>query len=335
MKIWYDACTGKHVRYGVAIAKRLRSIGHQVLLTTRKHPDTLALAELLGEKFVTIGKYDPTSPLSRLRESLKRQLFFCKMFEKSSPDVAVSHGSVELCRTAFGMSIPVILTYDAPHAKAVKRLTMPLIDFLVVSKGIPKRCVQGYGIKKVLQFDGVDEVAWMKGFEPMVEYDYGKPLIVVRQFETRAAYAEGKTDPTEELARKLTSLGNVVFLPRYDRRPRKGLIVPKDFVDSASLAAQADLVVSAGGTIAREAALQGTPSIAVPTIGRSYVNEYLTKKGFPLLTVKAERVLNYAKKLVGKKYGVAPILKKLENPVDVIEKVVEELEVKGRGQACN
>ena len=47
MRIWYDACTGKHIRYGTAIAKRLRTLGHEVILTTREHPDTLSLAKIL------------------------------------------------------------------------------------------------------------------------------------------------------------------------------------------------------------------------------------------------------------------------------------------------
>lgn len=325
MKVWYDACTGKHVRYGVAVAKRLRKLGHEVFLTTREHPDTLALAKFLGEEFTVVGKYDPSSSVSRLRESLKRQLLFCEMFEENGPDVAVSHGSVELCRTAFGIGVPIITTCDSPHAEAVNRLTLPLTDFLVISKAIPKSCLQGYGAKKIVQFNGVDEVAWIRGFEPLASYDFGRPLIVVRQFEVKAAYAKGKRDLTEELARKLTKLGKVVFLPRYDRKPREGLIVPKGFVDSASLAAQADLVVSVGGTLAREAALQGVPSIAIPTIGKSYVNDYVLEKGFPLFTVKADEVFSYAKKLLGKKFNVKPLLEKLEDPVDVIEKLIEKL----------
>jgi len=325
VKVWYDACTGKHVRYGVAVAKRLRKLGHEVFLTMREHPDTLALAELLGEEFAVVGKYAPRSSVSRLRESLKRQLLLCEMLEKNRPDVAVSHGSVELCRTAFGIGTPIITTCDSPHAEAVNRLTLPLTDFLVVSRAIPKNCLRGYGAKKIVQFNGVDEVAWIKGFKPLVSYDFGRPLIVVRQFEVKAAYAQGKKDLTEELAKKLTKLGKVVFLPRYDRKPREGLIVPKSFIDSASLAAQADLVVGAGGTLAREAALQGTPSIAIPTIGKSYVNDYVSERGFPLFTVKAEEVFNYAKKLVSKRFNVKPLLEKLENPVDLIENLVDEL----------
>jgi len=325
MKIWYDACTGKQIRYGAAIAKRLRNYGHEVVLTTRKHPDTLSLSKLLGENFIVVGEYDPTSLLSRLRESAKRQLLFCKMFKADLPDLAISHRSVELCRVAFGLGVPIISTHDTPHAEAVNKLTMPFIDVLVISKAIPKRYIQGYGIKTVVQFDGVDEVAWIKGFKPKTEYDYGKPLIVVRQQETKAAYAFGKTDLTETLARKLTSLGKVVFLSRYNRRPKKDLVVPKDLVDSASLVAQADLVVGAGGTVLRESALQGTPTIMIRSrmLRRLHVNDYLSRKGFPIFTVAPSNTLEYAKKFLGKKQNVNSLLAELENPVDAIEKIVE------------
>ena len=324
MKVWYDACTGKHVRYGVAIAKRLRALGREVILTTRSHPDTLALASLLEENFIKVGKYDPTSQMSRLRQSLKRQLLLCRMFEENVPDVAISHRSVELCRIAFGLGIPNVSTHDAPHAEAINRLTMSLIDFLVVSKALPKRCVEGYGIKKIFRFDGVDEVAWIKDFEPKKLYDFGKPLIVVRQFEAKAAYVKKKVDLLV-LAKRLTRVGKVVFLPRYSRRSIKGLIVPEKFVDSASLVAQADLFIGAGGTITREAALQGTPAIIIKPFQNQYVNEYLVRKGFPIFEAKPSEALNLAKKLLDKKCDVKDLLAKLENPVDVITNIVKKI----------
>jgi len=325
MKIWYDACTGKQIRYGVAIARRLRALGHKLILTTRNHPDTLPLAKLLKEEFIMVGKYDPTSKFSMLKESSQRQLLFCEMFEKEVPDVAISHRSVELCRVAFGLGIPNIATHDTEFADVINKLTMQLIDFLVVSKALPRRFVEGYGIKRIYQFDGVDEVAWMKNFEPEIRYDYNRPLIVVRELETKAAYAKGKENLTRNLARKLTSLGNVVFLPRYQKKPEKGLIVPKEFIDTASLVSQADLVISAGGTISREAALQGVPTIVIPLVGRYHVNIYLSKKGFPIFTVNPERVLSYSKRLLGKKWDVKNLLQNLENPVDVIERIIKEI----------
>lgn len=326
MKIWYDACTGKHVRYAVAVAQRFRKLGHEVILTTRKHPDTLALAKLLNEHFIVVGKYDPDSLLTRLMESSKRQLEFCKMFEKNRPDIAISHGSVELCRVAFGLGIPSICTNDTPHAEAVKRLTTPLADYLVISKAIPKSFLEGYGAKRIIQFDGVDEVAWVKNLQPKTEQKYERPLIVVRQLQTKASYAKGKPDTTMILAKKLTSLGKVVFLSRYSRRSRKGMIIPAKLVDSVSLAAQADLVVSAGGTIAREAALQGTCSIVISTIDRFHVNDYLKRKGFPIFTFRdIPQALKCAEKNLGRRWNVKNLLEKLENPVDIIEKIVSTM----------
>jgi len=327
MKIWYDACTGKHVRYGVAIAQRFRKLGHEVILTTREHPDTLSLAKFLNEHFIVVGKYGYGSLSKKLEESSRRQLKFCKMFKENQPDVGISHGSVELCRVAFGMGFPCICTNDTPHAEAVKRLTTPLTNYLIISKAIPKSLFEGYGAKHIVQFDGVDEVAWVKEFEPRIEKKYEQPLIVVRQLQTQASYAKGKTDTTMVLAKKLTSLGNVIFLSRYSRQPIKRMIIPSEFVDSVTLAAQADLVVSAGGTMAREAALQGTCSIVISTIDRFHVNEYLRRKGFPIFTFdNIPQAIKHAKKNLGKKWDVKNLLDKLENPVDFIERTVSSLQ---------
>jgi len=327
MKVWIDACTGKHVRYAWAIANRLRSLGHKLILTTRKHPDTTALADILSEEFTVVGEYDPASLFTKLQASVKRELSFCQMFKEDAPDLTISHQSVEACRVAFGLGMPIISTADAPHVEAVNKLTLQLVNFLIISKAIPQSHYRSYGVKNIVQFDGVDEVAWIKGYKPKLNVEeYGKPLIVVRQTETKASYAYGKMDVTEEVARKLTSLGQVVFIPRYDKHSRRGLIVPQKLVDSVSLAAKADLVLSVGGTIAREAALQGTPSIVIPIIEPKfyYTNNYLSKLGFPLFIVNLSDAMKYAKKYIGMKWDVKEKFDKLENPVDMIESIVKE-----------
>jgi predicted glycosyltransferase len=324
MKVWYDACTGKHVRYGVAVARKLRTLRHEVVLTTRKHPDTLPLAEFLNEKFIVVGKYNPKSLLTRLEEGTRRQLKFCKLFEGDAPRVAISHGSVDQCRVAFGLGIPVVSTIDAPHADAVNRLTLPLSNHVVASKAIPKEILQAYATEdKIVGFDGVDEVAWVKGFRPKMRYDLGKPLIVIRQLEEKAVYTKETIDLTL-LARKLTRLGKVVFLSRYKRKNMKNLIVPKGFIDSASLVAQADLFIGVGGTITREAALQGTPAIIVDVFRNQYVNEFLTKKGFPIFRVAPSKAMKTAEELLGKKHDVKRLLDELENPVDIIAGIAEK-----------
>jgi predicted glycosyltransferase len=322
MKVWYDACTGKQMRYGVAVARRLRKAGCEVVLTTREHPDTLGVAQALGEKPLVVGKYAPSSLSTRVAESAKRTLRFLELFEGNQPDVAIAHQSPELCRTAFGLNIPIILTADTPHAFAVNKLTIPLATKLVVSEAIPNRFFKSYGASEIVQFKGVDEVAWMKGFKPSKMFDFKKPLIVVRQMEMKASYALGEKDTSLEVARKLSSLGTVLFLSRYVREEISGLKVIKDFVDSASVVSYADLVIGAGGTMSREAALQGVPSVIVSEIGHTYVNKYLARKGFPVFFAAVSNVYACAKKCLGKHVDVKAKLSELQNPLDVIEDFV-------------
>ena len=208
MRIWYDACTGKHVRYGAAIAERLRKSGHEVIFTAREHPDTLALARIIGENPIVVGKYRPTSLFSRLEESANRVLKFSRLFRDNPPDIAISHQSVELCRTAFGLGIPIILTADTPHARAVNKLTIPFAHTLVVSEALPKRFLRKYCPDNIIRFKGVDETAWIKDLKPPKNSDFKKPLIVVREFETKATYALGTADCTLEIARKLEAVGS-------------------------------------------------------------------------------------------------------------------------------
>jgi hypothetical protein len=284
------------------------------------------MIRFLNEEFTTVGKYDPESLLTRLRAGVKRQLLFCNLFEKKAyqRDIAVSHCSVDQCRVAFGLGIPIIVTIDTPYADAVNRMTLPIADYIVASKAIPEEVLDNYNVKaKIVQFDGADEVAWIKGFKPRVRYDFGKPLIVVRQVEEKAVYTKAKVDMLA-LAKKLTRLGAVVFLSRYDRERVKDLIVPRGFVDSASLTAEADLFVGAGGTITKEAALQGTPAIVVKLFPEQHVNDFLAGKGFPIFKTDLLEAPKLAQKLLGEKRNVRYLLDRLENPVDLIEKIVKD-----------
>jgi len=309
------------MRYGHAIAQRLRKAGHEVILTTREHPDTMNVMKILGERSEIVGKYDPTSLATRLGASLEREVEFYEMFKDDKPEAAISHGSVELSRIAFGLGVQSICTGDTTYVKA-NRLVVPLADTLVISKAIPKKIYRSYGAKKIIQYDGVDEVAWVSPLKREEGESYEHPLIVVRQSEFKASYMK-ETDITIDVAKRLTSLGNVLFLSRYEKEKMKGLTVPGTFVDSLSLVREADLVVSVGGTIAREAALQGTPSVVMPVLGRIYVNDYISKKGFPLFEAKPSDVSEYAKKYLGKRVDVRALLAELENPVDVIERIMQ------------
>jgi predicted glycosyltransferase len=324
MKVWYDACTGKHTRYGSAIGKEIKRRGHEYVFTTREHPDTLPLAKVLGEKPLVVGKYNPATLTSRLQESAERIIEFSRMFETSKPDAAIAHQSVELCRTAFGLGIPIILTADTPHALSVNRLTIPFAHTVVVSEALPKNFTETYCAQHVVTFKGVDEVAWIQNFKPTKMPALKKPLIVLRQIENKAAYAKGKADNAKTLTEKLGELCNVHLLERYNGEAEV-YRQKAAFEDSASLVANADLVVSYGGTISREAALQGVPSIAIGDMAKTYVNTYLAKKEFPLFITPEDKVMGLAKRYLGKRFDVSDKLAELENPVKVIADLVDDL----------
>jgi uncharacterized protein len=324
MKVWYDACTGKHTRYGAIIGKRLRADGHKFIFTTREHPDTIPLAKALGENPIVVGKYNPSTLTSRLQESAERIIAFAKLFKDNKPDIAIAHQSVELCRVAFGLGIPIILTADTPHAQAVNMLTIPFAYTVVVSEALPESFTNQYCAQNVVRFKGVDEVAWIKDYQIPRRSKQKEPLIVLRQVETKAAYAKGEHDTARTLAEQLEDLGNVNLLQRYNT---EGATYEgkSSFEDSVALVANADLVVSYGGTISREAALMGIPSIAISEMADTPVNTYLSKKGFPFFITTEEGVMDLAKKHLGKRSNVTAKLGALENPVDVIAKIAENL----------
>ncbi|MDR0372349.1 MAG: DUF354 domain-containing protein [Nitrososphaerota archaeon] len=326
MRVWYDACTGKQVRYAAAIAKKFRSVGHELIFTTREHPDTIPLAKMLGEDPRVVGKYAPTTLASRLEESSKRIIEFSRMFKDKKPDVAVTHQSVELCRAAFGLGIPIITTADTPYAYAVNRLTLPFAHTVVVSEALPKSFTEANCVNKVVVFKGVDEVAWIREVKPKKTVDTKKPLIVVRQIENRAIYAEKKQDNVKTLTQQLAELGNVLVIQRYNEN-KEVFRGKQGFEDTADLVANADLAVSYGGTITREAALQGVPSIGISDMAKTYVNTYLTQKGFPLFATTEDRVVEVAKQYLGKRFDVTDKLAALENPVDIIVDIAENITI--------
>jgi uncharacterized protein len=321
MRVWYDATTGKHIRYGSAIGRRLRKAGHEFIFTTREHPDTVPLARILGENPLIVGKYDPSNFTSRLQESSERIIQFSKMFQDHPPDIAIAHQSVELCRTAFGFGKPIILTADTPYANAVNRLTIPFAHTVVISECLPKSFAKRHCAKNIVTYKGVDEVAWIQDFKPTKIPGLKKPLIVIRQIESKAAYAGGKKDIAHLLAGQLSKLGDVYFIERYSDEG-KSFESKEHFKDSANLVANADLVIGNGGTIGREAALQGVPSIGITDMAITNVNRYLSEKGFPYFATTERGALTYAKKYLGKRFDVKDKLNALENPVDVIEKLV-------------
>jgi uncharacterized protein len=90
------------------------------------------------------------------------------------------------------------------------------------------------------------------------------------------------------LLTRLNSRDNakIILLPRsdaqrleYEKRGWPNMIMPGEALDGANLIAAADLVVSAGGTMNREAAALGVPAVSIYAGKWAAIDEELVREG--------------------------------------------------------
>jgi predicted glycosyltransferase len=128
-----------------------------------------------------------------------------------------------------------------------------------------------YGAKGKLQrYAGLKEEYYLADFEPdpaivnELGLDASQPVAVVRTPPSVSLYHRFENDLFAQVLLALREQAQVVVLPRVaDQRAELeragGFIVPERAIDAQSLIALSDVVVSAGGTMNREAVALGTP----------------------------------------------------------------------------
>ncbi|MHA1912586.1 MAG: DUF354 domain-containing protein [Candidatus Kariarchaeaceae archaeon] len=309
MLLWFDALTPKQALILDSIARFFEKKGHKTLFTTRSYDYTISTLDRLKREYIIIGKHGGGDLGQKLIRSTERM---SKLTEyilglPEEPSLLVSLSSPDANRVAFGLAIHSICLNDAPHAVAVGKLCFSLATKLVITEAIsPEKYLSlGATQEKIVQFSGIDEVGWLKDFKPdkKVLTDLGitetDQLAVLRTEESNASYyrsylkKEGLSvdqTPLISLIRAILDdfdLKLVVF-PRYDKQKAQleeefgsKIIIPPKSIDTQSLMSFADLVVTGGGTMGREAALLGTPTIC---FFPKYldVEAYLSKIGLPL-----------------------------------------------------
>src|SRR3989344_9522175 len=186
-KVWIDILTPKQVMMFGRLADEI-SGEHELLITTREYKETNELLKLKGIDAKVVGRHGGGTLEGKLDAGIARMNELNKLAQKERPDVLVSLSSPEAARVAFGLKIPHVCVNDIPEAEAVTKLTAPLSNFIVAPKLIPKSAWLKYGVpaEKVIQYDALDPVAWLKGFEPNqndfndLRIQKGKPIITFR-----------------------------------------------------------------------------------------------------------------------------------------------------------
>jgi predicted glycosyltransferase len=277
MRVWIDMTASAHVLVFRPLIRILRDRGDDVEITAREYAQTLQLLRLHGlEADAVIGHHGGRSRTGKARAMFSRLRTLRRWARGREFDVALAHGSHELTMTARRLRIPSATTFDYEFAWLQHQLGCRAATRVVVPDTIPPERWARYGAKppKLMQYPGLKEEYYLSDFEPdeavldQLELDRSRVLVVLRPPPDVSLYHRHSNPLFPQTLDFVGTRDDVhaVVLPRTEEQRDfvRGLdlpsvIVPEQAVDAQSLIALGDLVVSAGGTMNREAAALGVP----------------------------------------------------------------------------
>lgn len=336
MKVWIDIVNSPHVRFFNGIIKKLRSDGHEVLITARDYSNIHDLLDIFNLDYVSIGNHGVTLE-EKLLSSTKRAYELSKFIAKENVDVAITKHSIELPRVAFGLGIPNIFILDNEHAIAANKLTLPLTNKLIIPKIFDVNDCIKFGVdpSTIVRYEGTCEVTHLEDFvynENVIE-DLGLKLdkdkiILMRPEPSLASYLD--SDCTQSvltpIVESLGDIAEILIIPRFKMqgeifKDMPNVHIIQTPVDTFSLMKKADLVIGAGGTMNRESSLLGTPVISCYPGKQLSVDSYYIEKGLMKRSKNLDEIIEMSKELLLKKNDDVYELK-TDNLIDLI---VEEI----------
>jgi uncharacterized protein len=291
MRVWVDLTNSPHVLVFRPLIRLLRERGHEVEVTAREYAQTLQLLELHGIDATPIGRHGGGSTVGKAAGELGRLPALRRWAKPRRFDLALAHGSHDLTLTSRSLGIPSATTFDYEYAWLQHQLGCRAATRVVVPEAIPHERLARYGARppKLRRYPGLKEEYYLSDFEPApVDVPEGRKLVVARTPpEVSLYHRHGNPlfgSVLEQLGRD--DRAQVVVLPRTDDQRERirglhlpSLVVPDRAVDAQSLVAAADAVVSAGGTMNREAVALGTPVYTTFSGRLGAVDEQLIRDG--------------------------------------------------------
>jgi hypothetical protein len=296
VKVWVDMTASAHVLVFRPLIEILRDRGDEVEITARDYAQTLQLLELHGLDAEVIGRHGGRSRVKKARQMTHRLGALRRWAKGRGFDVALAHGSHELTITARRLGIPSSTTFDYEFATIQHQLGCRAATKVVVPEAIPPERLKPYGVEppKLLQYPGLKEEYYLADFEPdrslldRFAVDPARVLVVLRPPPDVSLYHRHSNPLFPMTIDHLGRLEDVhaFVLPRTDEQREyvrslalPSVILPETAVDAQSLIALADLVVSAGGTMNREAAALGVPVYTTYGGRLGGVDEALIREG--------------------------------------------------------
>jgi predicted glycosyltransferase len=268
MRIWIDLTNSPHVLVLRPIIDVLRARGAEVRVTARDFAQTVALAERLGVEHEVIGRHRGGRVAAKAVGLVDRSVALTRWARRAGRfDLALGHGSNDVTVAARLLRIPCSTMFDYEWATVQHTINCRLAQAVVVPEAIPPERLDRYGARRKLRrYPGLKEEYYLADFEPdpavldELGLDPAQPIAVVRTPPSVSLYHRFENDVFASVLEQLRGTQAVV-LPRVpeQRAQLQGFIVPERAIDAQSLVAFADVVVSAGGTMNREAVALGTP----------------------------------------------------------------------------
>jgi predicted glycosyltransferase len=341
LKIWIDILTPKQLLFSEPIIEKLGQ-KHDILCTSREYNEVTKLAKIRHFDLIFVGKHGGGDKKSKLKASIERIEKLSKKIKNFEPDVVISFGSPEAARISFGLGIKHIMFCDSPHANAVMRLTLPLIQKLLIPYVISKKEFSKFGIneKDIVQYKAIDAVVTIQRkinqniISPFKNNN--KKNILIRVEEEEAAYTS-KSSKIIPIIKKIANDykdENIIVLGRYTQQiinlqkiMGKKIKVIKMSFDGKYLLNDTDVFIGSGGTMTAESALMGIPTIsynAVPNI----IENFLVKKSLVKRETNPKKVSNEIKRIFARKNDqnqkrAKKVVKQMEDPIEKLIKIIK------------
>jgi uncharacterized protein len=285
-----------HVLVFRPLIRLLHERGDEVEITARDYAQTLQLLELHGLEATVIGRHGGRSRLGKARSLTSRLRGLRKWARPREFDIALAHGSHELTITARRLGVASATTHDYEFATLQHQLGMRAATKVVVPESIPADRLAHLGVRppKLLRYPGLKEEYYLSDFEPdptvleTLGVDRDRVLVVLRPPPDVSLYHRHSNPlfpQTLDFLGRLEGVNSVV-IPRTEEQREyvraldlPSVIVPDRAVDAQSLISLADVVVSAGGTMNREAAALGVPVYTTYGGRLGGVDEELIREG--------------------------------------------------------
>ena len=282
MRVWIDLTNSPHVLVMRPVIECLCADGHEVEVTARDFAQTIDLCERFGIAHTAIGRHRGERVAAKAVGLVSRSLALARWARSRAKargagfDLALGHGSNDVSVAAALLGVPSSTMFDYEWAAVQHNVNCRLARAVVVPAAIPHERLERYGARgKLRPYEGLKEEYYLADFQPddavlaQLGLDCKRAIVVVRTPPEVSLYHRFASELFERVLARLRAATasdgvQAVVLPRVEAQRRRlaglgGLIVPAGAIDAQSLIAQADLVISGGGTMNREAVALGVP----------------------------------------------------------------------------